>query len=292
MQTRSKSAHVPSSPAEAEQATFMDVVTGAPAAAALVVAALGHDHVAQESRNALRLVHPLLRDAVDSTVTDLSAGSGPSEAQLSRTLTARRFPAMERLALYGVRAVPVFEGMRASPWHRLTYLTICQTAIVPGMELVARQALVAALRCMPRLAELEITHNHWMRDADVMAIAEVPLLALHLFLTDGVGPAAVRAIAAASWPLELLQMRECDLDSDDAGPAVAELHRHVRLRHLLLADCGPGVYAAMAKVHWPALEELDVLWATWRGKLPKLAKARAWAPALVEFNSDVHVQVV
>jgi hypothetical protein len=172
--------------------------------------------------------------------------------------------------------------MQESSWQRLENLEICSTVIEPGTELVARQALVAALRCMPRLATIHFMSNRWMRDADVLAIVEMPQLALRTFRITEVGPAAVRAIAAASWPLEEVELRDCDLNSDAACPA--ELHRHARLRILKMGECGPGVYEAMANVHWPALDYLRMSWNIGPVERPTLEQARVWAPALREFD--------
>jgi hypothetical protein len=70
--------------AAAEAPTLLDALARAPAAAALVAAALG-----AEDRRALRLAHPQLRDAVDESTTRLTVTMGEGAAPLP---TARRWP--------------------------------------------------------------------------------------------------------------------------------------------------------------------------------------------------------
>jgi hypothetical protein len=284
MQTRStQSARVPSSPAAAEQATFMDVVTSAPGAAALIFAALGDGHDGQEARKALRLAHPLICAAVDETTKQLWVlATGKPWEPSARAPTARRFPALLAMTVEGDE-LPIFEGMAGSPFTRLERLNIFDDAPPLYDNLRFGRALVAALRCMPRLAKLEFEETSWVDDALVEAISKLrlPFLREFSFISDvfapGFGPAAVRAIASTSWPLEKLSFDGPDFSSDDAGPAIAALHRFGRLRFLRMTACdlSPEVLKVATAVRWPALERLDVS----ENGLP---------PQFLSWFSDVH----
>ena len=72
--------------AAAEAPTLLDTLARAPAAAALVVAALDQ----MEDRKALRLAHPQLRDAVGEATTRLWIYRSFTGA--ARTPMARRWP--------------------------------------------------------------------------------------------------------------------------------------------------------------------------------------------------------
>ena len=82
----------------AEALTLLDALARAPAAAALVVAALDQ----LEDRQALRLAHSQLRDLIGEETTGLEVDL--RVVAPARPPTPRRFPRLERLAMWGPAA--------------------------------------------------------------------------------------------------------------------------------------------------------------------------------------------
>jgi hypothetical protein len=81
--------------AAAEAPTLLDALARAPAAAALVVGALG-----RADRQALRLAHPQLPDAVYGEKTWLPLDFLPHAFKyVGRALTARQWPRIEKVTL-------------------------------------------------------------------------------------------------------------------------------------------------------------------------------------------------
>ncbi len=192
--------------------TLLDALACAPAAAALVVAALER----ADDRKALRLAHPQLRDAVGEATTKLTADF---EAALdARPLTARRWPRLARLKIHCPHAVDV-EALGAETWGALRALALRALALSFPVDQAgvfgapAACALVAALRRMPALRALEL----WsVALPDAAAAADlfrassaeaVPLRSLRVY-NASLTPAAERALAASGWRLERLQLGE------------------------------------------------------------------------------------
>ena len=136
--------------AAAEAPTLLDALARAPAAAALVVAALEE----QDDRKALRLAHPQLRDAVDEAATKLTVSLTRATA---RPPMARRWPRLEELTLRRPDSAAL-EALGAETWGRLRALGIgnWRSDIKCALDEPSTRALSAALQRMPALRALEM----------------------------------------------------------------------------------------------------------------------------------------
>ena len=103
----------------AEAPTLLDTLARAPAAAALVVAALDQ----LDDRRALRLVHPQLRAAVGDATTKLEVIVRQGGHAAARSPTPRRWPRLEELTVPDPN-LAALEALGAETWDRLRLLCI------------------------------------------------------------------------------------------------------------------------------------------------------------------------
>jgi hypothetical protein len=259
---------VDSEPDEAPP-TLLEALARAPAAAALVVAALG-----EADRRALRLAHSELRAAVAEATTGLEARF--DAAAPARPPTPRRWPRLERLALHrpGSAALealghpsrfraPEQIPDRSGAWAGLRLLCLdYPPSERHALDAPAARALAAALRRMPALRALGL-RNVRLPDEAARALFRAsraePAPRLRALAVEGAGltPAAARALAASGWRLEELRLR---LKAGEAAAGVAALVAAptFALRCLRLWHCGLDAAALLSLAHtpWP-LEELE-----------------------------------
>ena len=268
--------------AAAEAPTLLDALARAPAAAALVVAALKR----AKDRKALRLAHPQLRDAVCEATRRLTVDLRAAAA--ARPPTPRRWPRLEDLTICWPD-LAVIEALGSGTWGRLRNL--CLSNQTHGAASAAdAPALAAALRQMPalralhlwrmaiqdasalelfcaaasdirsltlngaalspgtaralaatgwRLEELHLRMNPDLGAAGVAALLAAPTFAVRrLILGDSnLDAAALLALANAPWPLEQLYICSSNFSAAAAGPALAALSQHARLRELDISNC-------------------------------------------------------
>ena len=250
----------------AEALTLLDALARAPAAAALVVAALE-----QADRKALRLAHTQLRDAVGEATTKIDAdqrvAATPAEhiahrqyPPSARPPTPRRWPRLEALHISGFE-LAALEALGAETWSVLRTLRLSgprQALDAPS----AARTLATALRRMPALRELKAARAQ-LSDAAagelfrVFAAAAPHLRALS-FTHTRLSPSWARGLGATGWRLEALDLAysrglgAAGLEALLAAPAFA-------VRRLSLVACGLEEFAlpAIAAAPWP-LEELDL----------------------------------
>ena len=252
-----------------EALTLLDAFARAPAAAALVVAALG-----QEDRKALRLAHSQLRDAVGEETVGLEVRLGEA-----RPPTARRWPRLRALTFHdddGVRGdaggapedwearkrlrheafLPAFEALVSDSWVALHTLIVTRFASDEGAALA--RALAAGLRRMPALRKLELfAASLPSASAASLFRAGMPQLrSLGVFNADLDREAAI-ALAATGWRLEALALGG-STTLGAAGIAALLSAPTFAICRLDLSDCELDAAAllAVADSAWP-LEELD-----------------------------------
>jgi hypothetical protein len=214
-------------PETAEAPTLLDALARAPAAAALVVAALER----AEDRKALRLAHPQLRDAVGEAATKLKADFQIPNA--ARPPTARRWPRLEELRMYGPPLAAI-EALGADPWGHLHTLRLGThrygRPVATELDLSSARALVSALRRLPLLRTLD----------------------LRLVALPGAHAALFAALPGASRAEALPQLRglTSNIDLGAGGSAVGRLG---------LSWFGPttGSLLSLANAPWPR-EELNL----------------------------------
>ena len=235
--------------------TLLDALARAPAAAALVVAALG-----QKDRKALRLACTQLRDAVGEATTKLTTLEILGRPS-TRPPTARSWPQLEELTMRNPN-LPALEALGAETWSRLRSLCFGRMYILSFFEACRARAFAAALRRMPALRALELRFVTLSDDAAAAlfrassAEAAPQLRALTIVSAD-LTPAAVRMLAASGWRLEELdlgsnhKLRTADAAALVSAPTFA-------LRRLIMPHCGLDAAAlfTLANAPWP-LEELD-----------------------------------
>ena len=247
---------VDSEPAEGAP-TLLDALAHAPAAAALVVAALD-----KEERKALRRAHPQLRDAVGEATTRLFANlvAARRAAFLARAPTPRRWPRLEELTVCPP-GVAAFEALALETWGSLRALRLIQPWR-GELATPSARALAAALRRMPALRSLGLEDNVTLPDASAAELfgaegAAPGLRALNIFCA-WLSPTAAHAIAASGWRLEALDLR-MNGRLGAAGVAALVAAPTFAIRHLTLAVCGLDAAAllSVANAPWP-LEELDL----------------------------------
>ena len=255
---------VDSTPAEAP--TLLDTLSSAPAAAALVVAALG-----QDDREALRLAHSELRDAVGEATTkltvDLSAAAAPTPA---------RWPRLKELRVINFD-LAALETLGVETWGCLHSLRLERPILHPfRFDTPSARALAAALPRMPALRALELRHL-LLPDTSASELfrassaEDAPQLRALTIWDAGLLPTAARALAATGWRLEELIVYYGRLGA--AGLAALLTAPTFAIRCLVLADCSLDAAAllALANAPWP-LEEL--------GLFSNNLSAAAAAPAL------------
>ena len=238
----------------AEAPTLLDALARAPAAAALVVAALER----AEDRKALRLAHPQLRDAVGEATTKLKAS-----ATAARPPTPRRWPRLEELAFTWADLAPL-EALGTGTWGGQRTLCVGDCArYSPALDAPAARALAAALRRMPALRALvlrrvalsDVAAAELFRASSAKAAPRLRSLTLPQAKRR---PAAARALAATGWRLEDLNMDE-NAALGAAGVAALVAAPTFAFRRLRLFYCSLDAAAllALADAPWP-LEELDL----------------------------------
>ena len=241
---------VDSEPATAP--TLLSALARAPAAAALVVAALG-----EADRRALRLAHSELRDAVGEATTKLEAVIHGAAA--ARPPLARRWPRLRELVICDPD-LAALEALGAQTWESLR--SLCVTALVRiVLDVPAARALAAVLRNTPALRSLEL-RNVSISDASAeelfcSSVEAVPPLRSFACMGANFSSAAASALAATEWELEELNLSfNFDLG---AGLAALLAAPTFALRRLSLASCCLTATALLAVVNapWP-LEELDL----------------------------------
>jgi hypothetical protein len=258
----------------AEAPTLLDALARAPAAAALVVGALG-----EADRKALRLAHLQLRDAVSEEATELCANLRSVDrlaAFLARPPTARRWPRLKELTIWGPDWAAL-EALGTETWEGLRTLRLSRRGARLALDAPATRALAAALRRMPALRAL-VLERVTLPDAAAEALFRamradaVPQLRTLSIRFAGFTPATARALAATGWRLEELDLRR-NYDLVAAGLAALLVTPTFALRRLNLRSCSldTAVLLAVANAPWP-LEELDLSF--------NVFNATAAAPAL------------
>jgi hypothetical protein len=234
---------------------LLDALARAPAAAALVVGALER----AADRCALRLAHPQLRDAVGDATTKLDTTFCAIDGSALRPPTARRWPRLEELRIWNADAA-VSERLGAETWG---YLRTLRLDYGRGAGAPEAHALATALRRMPALRALALGSLPIENAAAALfsaaaARATPQLRSLALGAGVKLAPAGARALAAAGWRLEKLEI-VFNEGLGDAGVAALAAAPAFALRRLDLRSCGLGTdgLAAIAAAPWP-LEELDL----------------------------------
>ena len=233
--------------------SLLDALARAPAAAALVVAALD----LLDDRKALRLAHSQLRDAVDESTTKLRFdlhSPGPA-----RPPTARRWPRLEELDVRWPDAADI-GALGSETWRALRTLRLGDSRSMRALDACAVRALAAVLPRMPALREL-VTWSMPTSDAPELfcassAAATPQLRSLTVHHGDLV-PATARALAATGWRLEELDLRG-NAALGGAGLAALAAAPTFAIRRLALIRCklDAADLLALANAPWP-LEELD-----------------------------------
>ena len=244
-------------PAEAPP-TLLEALARVPAAAALVVAALG-----KKDRAALRLAHTQLRDAVGEATTQLSANLVRADrlaAFLARPPTPRRWPRLEKLALTNLN-LAALEALGSETWRRLSMLNLYPSPLERGaLDEPCARALAAALRRMPALRALRL----WEVTLSDSAAAEMsrkdsmPQLRVLAANHADLSPEGARALAATGWRLEALDL-SFNGRLGAAGVAALVAAPAFAIRRLDLAYCRLDATAinSVANAPWP-LEELNL----------------------------------
>ncbi len=141
---------------------------------------------------------------------------------------------------------------RAAPHVRL--LASCEA----GMTQATARALAATGW---RLEELDLNDNFRLGAAGFAALVAAPTFAPRRLVLQrcGLGVAALLALATAPWPLEELDLSRNNFSAAAAGPALAALSGHARLRRLDVSHCrlSAACFAALVEGAWPALTYLN-----------------------------------
>ncbi len=111
------------------------------------------------------------------------------------------------------------------------------------------------------LEELALGYTLNLGAADIAALISAPTFALHRLSLKScsVDATSVLAVANAAWPLKELDLSRNDFRDAAAGPALAALSRHARLRKLNVSYCRLSAtnFNALVEAAWPALTSLD-----------------------------------
>jgi hypothetical protein len=241
--------------AAAEAPSLLDALARAPAAAALVVAALKR----VDDRRALRLACTQLRDAVGEATAKLTAWVYAPGGPAARPPTPRRWPRLEELRV-GAGSPAALEALGSDTWGALRALWV-QVEGSQKLSAPAARALAAALPRMPALRALEL----WRVLLPDAAAAELfraasaasRLRSLTTWDSD-LSPAGAHALAASGWPLEELSLPGAS-DLGAAGVTALVAAPIFALRRLNLFRCGLDAAALLARANapWP-LEELEL----------------------------------
>ena len=260
-----------------EGPTLLEVLARAPAAPAAAV--IIFSSLKLEDRKALRLAHPLLRDAVDASTTKLRVayqsrmpGTSPAAHALSLSYPlARRWPRLEALSMR-VPNLAAVEALSSEAWSGLRSLSLdfhdCGGA---RMDQPIAHAVAAALRCMPALRALEFKykciplHGYcWAENQAVenqavevagelfsvsTAEATPHLTHLTLWCTE-ITPAVAGLLAAGGWRIQELRIYHNN-PLGDAGFAALAASPSFALRRLVLCGCAlvsPFAHALLAGI--------------------------------------------
>ena len=256
--------------AAAEAPSLLDALARAPAAAALVVAALQDERADaygfKDNRDvkALRLVHTQLRDAVGEATTKIEVGSRAAAAAApARPPTPARWPHLEALCLRGLD-LPALEALGSETCGSLRKLRVAGSPFIFD----APCALAAAMRRMPALRALELRYCP-LSDAALAGDAAAALFGASsaedapqlrtLRISNAIlTPAAARLLAATGWQLEELDL-SYNHQLGAAGLAALLVAPTFALRRLVLSQCGlrAADILTVANAPWP-LAELDL----------------------------------
>ncbi len=269
---------------------LLDALARAPAAAALVVAALKTSWYWGNDFRALRLAHPQLRDGSTRRRPSCVPTSKAPTPRASRRRGAGR--ASEVLCVSGLKSAAL-EALLSEPWSRLRTLEL---PIEDG-----------------RVQQASLADNLFNSDAAgpvLTALSQRSRLRV-LDVRCRLSAASFKALVEAAWPALFSLRADCDQHDDDSSlrlqlgeaafagfPKLEELDLsfvplgelgaellarrrwprlwRMRLEHANLGDAG---VAALARGKWPALERLNLIDNAVR-EPPTLAAARSWAPAL------------
>ena len=225
--------------------TLLDALARAPAAAALVVGALG-----QEDRKALRLVHSQLRNAVGEATTKLTAA-------------LHRMPALLKLELLCMRILDVSDAdllAAAQAMPRLSSLTVfLSQETATDLTMAPAKTLITTGW---RLEELCL-ENVLLGDAGVAALLAVSTFAIRLLELSycRLTVVALQALVDGPWPLEELDLSENNFSGAATGPALLALSRRGGLRELRVDNCSLGAasFKALVEANWPVLTCLSAI---------------------------------
>ena len=247
-----------------EALTLLEVLArapAAPAAAALIVRALP-----LEDCKALRLAHPLLRDAVDASFTKLEViyyGKWDGGPPTPRPPTARRWPRLEALRMK-VPDLAAMEALGSETWTGLRSLSLDFHDFDRSMSprVLKARALTTALRQMPALRSLALHHEYIFEEAASElfrnSIAEAtPQLNSLTFMCCEIAPAVASMLATAGWRLEELRIHYNNV-LGDVGVAALAASPSFALRRLGLRSCGLVSPSALGIPTCWSLEELDL----------------------------------
>ena len=255
--------------AEAEEAaeapTLLDTLARLPAAAALVVAALG-----RRDRGALRLAHTQLRDAVGEATTELVVD--PPATPAARPPTPRRWPRLEELTMRHPD-LAALEALGAETWDLLRALNIGDPCGYAPSDLddPCARALAAALRRMPALRALGLwivsLGYYWGAVGGMFCASSAPQLRELTICNAELSSEVVRMIAATGWRLEALDLsgnyalhmgaRGRLIGAADAAALAAAPTFALRRLNLSGCDLDAAAVGCLAAAPWP-LEELDL----------------------------------
>ena len=249
---------------DSEALTLLEVLARAPAAPA--AAAIISASLTLEDRKALRLAHPLLRDAVDACITKLNAiyhGKWDGGPPTPRPPTAQRWPRLEALRMM-VPDLAAVEALGSETWTGLRSLSLdyhCASSAWDGCMSKVRP-LPTALGHMPALRSLALHHKGIFGEAAgelfCNSITEAtPQLKSLTFRCCEIAPAVASALAAAGWRLEELRIHYNNT-LGDAGVAALAASPSFALRRLGLRSCGLVSLSALGIATCWSLEELDL----------------------------------
>jgi hypothetical protein len=168
---------------------------------------------------------------------------------------ATRWPSLEQLVELSLDSEAGLVGAAlAAVWRNLPRLR----ALTVHGEACEGEATPAALAAAGwRLEKLNICN---LGRAEVTALAAAPTFALReITISSGdLGPAALRVLAAAVWPIEEVEIFGSIQPDAECGPPLATLARHAGLRELVImwATLAPGAERALLDASWPALTKL------------------------------------
>ena len=271
---------------EALELTLLDALARAPAAAALVVAALEED-----DRKALRLVHSQLRDAVNEATTGLGlhdpdaadAADAAAAGAAARPPTPARWPRLDKLRVYAPGAA-AFAALGSGTWVALGTLWVHYPTRT-ALDAPAARVLAAALRRMPALHSLEL-RDVALSDAAAEELfcgsGAMPRLRRFSICGADLSPAYARALAASGWRLDGLNLSS--VPNLDAAVVEALLAAPTfAIRRLCLAACNLGAASllAVANAPWP-LEEV--------GLAANDFSAAAFGPALAALSRHARLR--